>query len=227
LLSSWGVAFEAVDVEANPGGLEELKRLGVDRVPALIIGDRAFQGWNPRQLAAFVGVEHMDSEGLSPPEFTELLDKILAAAQRVMEQVPDENIGMKSPGRDRTVRDLGFHLFRLSLAYRDAMIGGRFFEEWLLEKAPVEMVDGEAVARYGQVVRQHLKEYFTLPRGHNGDIFTNYGHQTAYGLLERTVWHAAQHLRQLYVFLEWMGKTPVNPLTDAEFKGLPLPKEIW
>ena len=216
-----------MDVEANPRVLEELKHFGVDRVPALIIGDGSFQGWNPRQLAAFVGVEYRNSESLSLPALTELLDKILAAAQGVMEQVPDKHIGMKSPGRDRTVRDLGFHLFRLSLAYRDAIEEAPFSEECFLEKAPVEMVNGEAVARYGQMVRQHLKEYFTLLMGYDGDISTNYGHQTAHELLERTVWHAAQHLRQLYVFLEWMGKIPIDPLTDAEFKGLPLPEEIW
>ena len=46
-------------------------------------------------------------------------------------------------------------------------------------------------------------------------------------LLERTVWHAAQHLRQLYALLELMGLEPSNPLTEADFRGLPLPKEVW
>jgi hypothetical protein len=45
--------------------------------------------------------------------------------------------------------------------------------------------------------------------------------------LERTTWHAAQHLRQLYSMLERMGKNPIDPLHDADFKGLPLPKEVW
>jgi hypothetical protein len=45
--------------------------------------------------------------------------------------------------------------------------------------------------------------------------------------LERTAWHAAQHLRQLYVFLGWMGIAPDHPLTEEDFEGLPLPNAIW
>lgn len=221
------MVFEAIDVEANPEALKELKRLGILQVPAVIIGERSFNGWNPKQLAAFVEVEYTEPEHLSPPELKDRLDKILTAAQRAMRQVPDEHLGMVSPGHNRTVRDIGFHLFRLSLAYRDAMEQGRFPVEWLLEGAPVEIRDGAAIARYGQMVRERLGQWFTQPGAYDGSVATYYDYQTAHELLERTVWHAAQHLRQLYVFLKWMGETPIDPLTDAEFKGLPLPKEIW
>jgi hypothetical protein len=58
-------------------------------------------------------------------------------------------------------------------------------------------------------------------------VGTYYGQQTAHELLERTTWHAAQHLRQLYFFLERMGIAPENPLTEEDYKGLPIPKDIW
>ena len=45
--------------------------------------------------------------------------------------------------------------------------------------------------------------------------------------MERTVWHAAQHLRQLAALLEAAGATPADRLTDADAAGLPLPREIW
>ena len=77
------------------------------------------------------------------------------------------------------------------------------------------------------MVRERLKEWFKLPGVYEDGVTTYCGYQTAHELLERTVWHAAQHLRQLYVFLTWMGEKPINPLTDAEFKGLPLPEKIW
>ena len=58
-------------------------------------------------------------------------------------------------------------------------------------------------------------------------IAVYYGPQSAHALLERTTWHAAQHLRQLYALLEGAGVTSEAPLDDADYRGLPLPKEIW
>lgn len=216
-----------MDTESNPEALRELERFGVCLVPAVIMGDRAFHGWNPKKLANFVGVQYVEPERLSWAELTNRLDRILAAAQRAMRQVPDKHLGMVSPDRNRTVRNIGYHVFRLSLAHRDAMEQSRFPEEWLLEEAPPNIVNGTQLAQYGQMVRDRLREWFSQPGARDGGVKTYYGYQTAHELLERTVWHAAQHLRQLYVFLERMGERPVAPLTDAEFRGLPLPKEVW
>jgi hypothetical protein len=134
---------------------------------------------------------------------------------------------MKSPERDRTVRDLGYHIFRLSLAFRDGMAERRFPEEWLQETAPPPVRDGAALARYGQSVRASLAEWFGRPGAWEGAVETYYGPQTGHELLERTAWHAAQHLRQLYVLLEMMGIAPDRPLTEADFGGLPLPEALW
>ena len=52
-----------------------------------------------------------------------------------------------------------------------------------------------------------------------GDVETYYGRQTAGELLERTVWHAAQHLRQLYALLGRMGLSPDGPLAECPRSG--------
>jgi hypothetical protein len=62
---------------------------------------------------------------------------------------------------------------------------------------------------------------------YDGMCETYYGPQAATELFERTVWHAAQHLRQVYVMLETLGVTPDRPLTEADYTGLPLPDSIW
>ena len=41
------------------------------------------------------------------------------------------------------------------------------------------------------------------------------------------MWHVAQHLRQLYAFLDLMDVIPENPLTEEDFAGLPLPENVW
>jgi len=227
LLSSWGIEFEPVNVEANPNELEGLKARGIRSLPAVIWGGRAFHGWSPRGLASFFGVPYSEAGPLPPAELARRLDRILGAAQRAVRQVPDDRLGMKAPDRDRTVKDLAYHIFRLSMAYRDAMEQGMLREEWIKSGAPPEITDGPAIALYGREVRARLADWMMRPGVFEGNVNTCDGQQTAYELLERTTWHAAQHLRQLYFFLQKMGVDPENPLADEDYQGLPLPKEVW
>jgi hypothetical protein len=227
LLSSWGIEFEPVDVEARPEAMQDLTHLGVRAVPAVIVGDRAFYGWNPGGLAKFMGIEYAVPARLSPDELAKRLDRILVAAQRAIRQVPPEHLGMMAPDRARSVRDLGYHIFRISLAYRQAMEQNNLPKEWLQEGAPADIPDGPAIALYGQKVRDGMTDWLDRPEGCRGTVMTYYGPQTAHELLERTTWHAAQHLRQLYLFLQRMEVIPDRPLTEEDYKGLPLPKEVW
>jgi hypothetical protein len=227
LLSSWAIAHQAINVEADPSALLELQRLKISTVPALVQGDRAFHGWNPEELARFLGVEYAPATPLPPEKLALLLSRILEATQRAILQVPREKLSVTVPGRDRSVRDLGYHLFRLSLAYRDALETQSYPEAWLQETPPANFSDGAAIADYGRRVRDRLDDWWLRPNACKGVVNTYYGTQTAHELLERTVWHAAQHLRQLYALLEQMGEVPQDPLTAADFQGLPLPRELW
>ena len=53
-----------------------------------------------------------------------------------------------------------------------------------------------------------------------------WGHRTLHEVLEREVWHTAQHTRQLMMALELLGTEPAQPLTDADFAGLQLPEGV-
>ena len=221
------MAFEAVNVEGNPAALADLQQLGAPLVPAVAVGERVVHGWNPNRVAELIGAEYVQRERLSPEDLARRLDTILQASQRATRQVPDDRLEMKSPDRDRTVRNLGYHIFRLSLAFKDGMAERRFPQEWLRETAPPEIRDGAAIARYGQTVRDSLAEWFRRPEAWEGVVETYYGPQTGHELLERTTWHSAQHLRQLYALLEMMGVVPDRPLTETDYSGLPLPKALW
>jgi hypothetical protein len=227
LLSSWGIAFEGVDLEQAPERWDDLRRLAIPSYPATILGDRFVHGWNPVALGALVGVDYDPGRRLAPDELARLLDRILAADQRAVRQIPREHLGMKHPDRDRTVRELAFHIFRLSQAFRDCRELGRYSELWLRECPGPELDDGEAIASHGQAVRDRLRDWCARPGWCDGDVHTYYGTHAARDLMERTTWHAAQHLRQMYWFLEQMGIRPAEPLTDADLAGLPLPREVW
>ena len=221
------MAFEGFDVEAQPERKADLEHVGVKRVPATIVGDRVVHGWNPTALAELVGVRHQAPKKLGPTELAERMDIILAATQRAIRQIPREHLGMKYPGRDRTVHQLGFHLFRVAASFVDTREQGHLTADWFEENPPAEMVDGAAVARYGGAVRTRLAAYFGRPAWCDGAVSTYYGPQSAPDFMERTTWHTAQHLRQIYWFLDQMGVEAEAPLTDADLEGLPFPKEVW
>ena len=61
----------------------------------------------------------------------------------------------------------------------------------------------------------------------HGSVETYYGRQDAHELMERTVWHAAQHLRQIHALLKDAGAPPRDPLDASLLEKLPLPASIW
>jgi hypothetical protein len=221
------VAFECFDVEAQPERRADLAAFGVQRVPATIVGERIVHGWNPAALAELVGVPYRAPKKLTPAELAERMDAVLAATQRALRQVPREQLGMKYPGRDRTVRQLGYHVFRVAASFADTRERGHLDGAWFEENAPAEMADGEAVARHGETVRRRLAAFFARPGWCDGEVSTYYGPQSAPDFMERTTWHTAQHLRQIYWFLDRMGVEKDAPLSDADLDGLPFPKEVW
>ncbi len=227
MLSSWGVGYEGVDLEERPEAWEDLRRLGIPVFPATVIGDRFVHGWNPRALAELVGVTYVEGERLSPDALARRLDRILAANQRAIRAVPSDKLGMTAPGRDRTLRSLAFHVFRLSAAFVDCREQGKFPEAWLLEEPTAALIDGASIAAYGQDVRDRIAAFCRRAGWCDGSVQTYYGAQTAHELMERTTWHAAQHTRQVYWFVERLGIGVEDGLSEEDLRALPIPREVW
>ena len=178
-------------------------------------------------IAELVGKEYLEPEKLPLEELVRLLDKVLTADQRAIRQFSTEQLKVKPPGRDRDLRHLGYHIFRVALAYPDAMERGGFPDGWLEAAPPPEIKDSEDIAEFGQTVRERVAEFVQRKDAFAGEVDSYYGRLTALDFFERTVWHSAQHLRQLYAMLVNMGVTLEDPLPEADFKVLPLPESLW
>lgn len=219
--------FDAVDIEAEPAARARLRELGVPAVPAVVAAAGVVHGWNPAALATLLGVPYEGASRLSTAALAERLDRMLAAAGRLIAGVEPRHLTLQHPGRDRSLHQLAYHLFRLSLAFRDSMIERRLPETWLQELAPPGLPDGPALAAYGGAVRDALRRWLETEGAVTGAVETYYGVQTAHDLLERTVWHATQHLRQLHALLEDAGAPAREPLDPSLLSGLPLPAAVW
>jgi len=165
---------------------------------------------------------------LPPLELGARLDRILACTGRLLGALPPSALDHTPPQGDRSVRDLAFHVFRLSLAYVDGMDMGKLRDSWLREKAPPDLVDGPAVARYGALVRGRVSGWFqgAALSEYARTIDASAGPQNGHDLLEQTASQAARLLRQLYTLAGDLGLTPPEPLPTADFEGLPLPASL-
>jgi DinB superfamily len=216
-------------VQADTVAREEMVRRGIPRPPGVAFGDRVVHGWNPEAYAALLGVDYRAAKRFTPAELSSRLDRVLEAAQNLTERFDARQMDHVPPERKRTLRDLAYHVFRLSLGFVDAVDRAELPESVYEERAPGELVTGGDVARYGALVRARLSGWF---QGAGTDEFTRtvqtyYGPQAADDLLERTTWHAGQHLRQLYVLAERLGVTPPAPIPMDALAGLPLPDALW
>jgi hypothetical protein len=79
-------------------------------------------------------------------------------------------------------------------------------------------------------MRRRMSDWFDGPgrtRDWSARADVYYGEQTMHEFLERTVWHAGQHSRQLMWVLEGLGIAPNQPLGAEVFAGLPMPESVW
>lgn len=218
-----------MNVHDDAAAQAEMERLGIPLVPATVVGERFVHGWKPAALAALVGVAFDDTPALTPRELAQALDNVLYYNQHLLVRLSAAQLEIRHPRRNRTLRDLAFHVFRLSAAFVDAMEQDGLQKGWLEEGAPADLQDAQAIADYGRGVRERIAAWFERAPDDvfAGAVRTYYGDQPAHQLLERTCWHAGQHLRQVYDLLEADGSLPVPPLAAELFEGLPMPAELW
>jgi hypothetical protein len=170
---------------------------------------------------------------LSPEELARHLDRILEAAVDLVERLPADRMEYAGPQErpatspaaavasrpDHAIRDVGFDLFRLSVAFADGMDASRFPEAHAPEPAPAEMIDGADIARYGALVRGRLEGWFAAatPGEYARRIHVGNDRRSGHELLQRTVRQAEGRLRRLVALAAEIGISPTRPLPDQAF----------
>jgi glutaredoxin len=229
-LTKHGVDYESINVHGNAAGMEELRKLGARSVPIVARGDKFVFAQTLTDVIKFLDLKIRLHERLSPDELVGKLETVLTAAARYVRQVPAEWLDKPFRNRNRPIRVLSHHVFRIPDAFLEAVRDRRpLAYELIMQEAGPGIRTGEDIARYGEGVLARMKSWWaSFPdRGCLETMDTYFGKHSMHEVLERTAWHPAQHARQLMLILEGLDIRPNGPLTAADLAGLPLPDKAW
>lgn len=211
-------------------GMARLRALGARSVPVVARGGRYVFAQVIKDVAAFLGLDEPTAPALSAPDLLDRYPAILAAGVRHVRQMPDERLADELPNRPRSWRVLMHHVFQIPTAFLDFEEGkAPFTYENLVAPPPGDLATSAAIAGFGEAVAARFARWAARVRDEDfsSPVPTYFGETTRHELLERTVWHSAQHVRQLASLLERAGLEPDRPLTEADLAGLPLTGRVW
>jgi glutaredoxin len=229
-LTGLGVEFESIDIGMRPQAMDELRALGVRTVPVVARGREYVFAQALEDVSRFVGREFR-TERLPPEVLMRKWLRTLAAAQRHVLQIPRERLLERAtPGRDRSIRDLAYHVYQVPESFLEAVEHGvEDLTAVYNAPPPAEVQSVEQVRSYGNGIAARLEAWWdSLPdRTCRQDVRTYYGARPLHELLERCAWHSAQHARQIIAVLERFGIAADSPLTEQDYAGLPMPAGLW
>jgi uncharacterized damage-inducible protein DinB len=230
-LSGLGLDYESVNVSARPEAMEELRALGVRTVPVVARGSEYVFAQELADVSRFIGRD-VEFRRLPAPVLVEKWLRVLQASQRHVMQLPQERLTERAtPGRDRSIRDLAYHVYQVADAFLQAVEDGKEDLTAIYNAPPPAAVRSAADIRaYGAAVSARLRRWWEGVADKSlRDVTLNtyYGAQPLHHVLERSTWHSAQHARQIIAVLEGFGIAPDDPLTAEDYAGLPLPAGLW
>ena len=229
-LSGLGVEYESINVSARPEAMDELRELGVRTVPVVARGRDYVFAQELSDVSRFIGKE-VAFERLAPSALVEKWLNVLTTAQRHVVQLPAERLAERATsGRDRSIRDLAYHVYQVPDAFLRAVQDGVQDLPAVYNAAPpIEITSAHHIADYGAGVTARLRSWWAClaDKSCAEQVQTYYGPQPLHHLLERCTWHSAQHARQIIAVLERLGIPPDRPLTAQDYAGLPMPGGLW
>ena len=229
-LSQQGVAFESIDVSARPEAMNDLLAFGVKTVPVVARGGEYVFAQALEDVSRFIG-KTVEFTRLPPEELMRKWLHVLRSAQRYARQIPAARMHERAtPGRDRSIGTLAYHVFQIPDAFLQAIENGVQNLAAVYDTPLPAHVTGTAqIAAYGETITKKLEAWWNaLPdKSCRQKVKTYYGERPLHELLERCTWHSAQHARQIISVLERFGVPPQAPLGAADYAGLPMPKGLW
>ena len=207
-----------------------MRALGARSVPIVSRGGHFVSAQVIRDVVDFLDLNEDTAPKLTPVQLAERYQGILAKAQQLVAQMPDEALIRELPNRPRSWRVLMHHVFQIPTAFLDMQDSGEEMTyEAMVAPPPQDMVTSADIAAFGAEVSDRFARWWPASADESFTVTvpTYFGGSSRHEMLERTVWHSTQHTRQVASLLEQLGLEPVAPLRPAELADLPLTPHIW
>src|SRR5436189_4596111 len=165
-LSQLGVDYQSINVSATPEAMDELHEMGVRTVPVVARGHEYVFAQALEDVSRFLGKD-VQMKRLPPAALVQKWLQVLAAAQRHVVQLPAARLGERATlGRDRSIRDLAYHVYQVPDAFLQAIEDGVQDLTSVYNAPPPPSVTTPAhIAAYGNAVAERLAR---LGAGHGG-----------------------------------------------------------
>ena len=227
-LAAREVAFESINVLEDDAALAELREAGMGAVPVVACNDRYVYGVALDQVARLLALDFEVVPVLAPAELITRYERVLRAGVGFAQQIPEERLGDSLPNRDRSYVSLANHMVQiaadfLTIAEGADLRGALAKSEPATNRTPADLLRRVGDLQQALAAWLHEVDAAQLQR----TVRTYFGDQTLHQVLERAVWHSAQHARQLAMVLELLDIEPADPLSAADLADLPMPQNVW
>ena len=227
--------YEHHDVASDEAARAYLQSRGITALPVTIIDDdQVIIGYYPKKLIPALHLEiQVDLSGKTIWLATKY-DAMLGATLRAAQQLSDAQLQQHLPWREHwTLRDLLMHVLSFpELAWLSHQHGSMSTDDMRAATAQLrEVMTSEAIAAYGEGVRQHILAFLqsndtaafdrVVPAHYGGEV-------TVIELLTIILSHSTHHLKQAYWFVSnELGGAIINPMTDEDLEGIVTPAALF
>ena len=183
-----------------------------------------------RDVIEFLELDDDPTPELTPEVLAERFTEILKIAVSLVQQFPDVSLDNELPNRPRSWKVLLHHVFQIPKAFLDLEeMNQKYTYEMMTESPPEKLKNSSNIANFGEEI---INRFILLWKKSSDSDFskqvpTFFGMTSRNELLERTVWHSTQHVRQIQSLLENLNIKPRVIISKEQLEGLPLTYEIW
>ena len=224
------VSYQSVNVLTDPKAESDLRNLGARSYPIVLLGRDFVCAQSLDDVAKFLGRD-VTFERLSPAELMNRWFYFADIALELIDTIPQQHLqALPIPNRNRTVHGHSYHIFQVLEAFlQNAENGEEHFDKYFDAPPPQDVKTSADVRFYGELTTARLRHYWqTLAdRSFSWTLKTFYGTQPSHHLLAHSVWHTAQHIRQLQVVLDSYNVTLNRRIDESKYEGLPMPTGVW
>ena len=217
------------DVYSDPEAKKEWEVLGLETLPCAVQGERHVLILHTDQLRAFLGLQ-VSVALASYRALVDAMKRILTAVEQAVLQVPSEWLADPTPNRGRDLREMVFNIHERIPPMTESLDSGAYAwkhgDDFSRSR---HFRTSEELSAYCAEVRT---AWFKRAAQVDDDaayemVQTRRGPVTHLQLLESQAFHAAQHLRQIYLFMGQIGITPTRLLTAAEMAPIVLGEQAY